>query len=271
MHGTAFAGTQRRTRRTSTGNLRTRTLENWLARDWTSGRGTHGPSSRCAHLSNRRDRSGRRSFVHRPRPRLRNNHARRRRLRRPGNDRRSGGTWRNRSLWRCRCGDRGRCRRGRSNDGHWWRRYRTRWRGYWRRYDSRGSSRLLDGGHNYRRRCGRRRNRSGNCRRCRRWSWSCHRRRSNYRLNDNWWRCRPRWRSRSFLLLRDGLQHITRPGNVRQVDFGLDFFFTAQRPRGFRRRGWRFGRAAQVDPYFFRFMLFQRTGMGLLLRHSDER
>jgi len=71
--------------------------------------------------------------------------------------------------------------------------------------------------------------------------------------------------------LRDGLQHISRPGDVRQIDFGLDFFFAAQRARGTRRRRLRFGRAAEVDPHFFRFMLLERTGMGLLLRHPDER
>jgi hypothetical protein len=58
---------------------------------------------------------------------------------------------------------------------------------------------------------------------------------------------------------------------MRQIDFGFDFFFTAQRARGTRRRRLRFGRASDVDSYFFRFMLLERTGMRLLLRHSDER
>jgi hypothetical protein len=57
---------------------------------------------------------------------------------------------------------------------------------------------------------------------------------------------------------------------MRQINLGLDFFFAAQRARGPRRR-LRFGRAADVGPYFFRFMLLERTGMGLLLRHSDDR
>jgi hypothetical protein len=58
---------------------------------------------------------------------------------------------------------------------------------------------------------------------------------------------------------------------MRQIDLGLDFFFAAQRTRRAGRRRLRFGRAAEVDPHFFGFMLLERTGMGLLLRHSDER
>jgi hypothetical protein len=71
--------------------------------------------------------------------------------------------------------------------------------------------------------------------------------------------------------LRNGFEHIAGTGDVRQIDLGLDFFFAAQRARGAGRRGLRFGRAADVQPYFFRFMLLERTGMGLLLRHPDER
>jgi len=69
--------------------------------------------------------------------------------------------------------------------------------------------------------------------------------------------------------LRDGFQHIAGPGDVRQIDLGLDFFFAAQWARGPGRRRLRFGRAADVRPHFFRFMLFDRTGMRLLLRHPD--
>jgi hypothetical protein len=58
---------------------------------------------------------------------------------------------------------------------------------------------------------------------------------------------------------------------MRQIDLGLDFFFAAQYTRGPGRRCLRFGRAAEVEPHFFRFMLLERTGMGLLLRHPDER
>ena len=108
------------------------------------------------------------------------------------------------------------------------------------------------------------------CWRRRRWSCGrCRRRRS--RLGRNRRRCRSnRGRSR-FLLLRDCFQHISRPGDVRQIDLGLDFFFAALSARGAGRRGLRLGRPTEVGPYLFRFMLLERTGMGLLLRHPDDR
>ena len=58
---------------------------------------------------------------------------------------------------------------------------------------------------------------------------------------------------------------------MREIDLGLDFFFAAQwtgLPGRLRRR---IGRAAEVRPYFFCFMLLKRAGMGLLLSHPDER
>jgi hypothetical protein len=58
---------------------------------------------------------------------------------------------------------------------------------------------------------------------------------------------------------------------VRQINLGFYFFFAAQDARCARRRRLRFGRAADVGSYFFCFMLLQRTGMGLLFRHPDER
>jgi hypothetical protein len=58
---------------------------------------------------------------------------------------------------------------------------------------------------------------------------------------------------------------------VRQVDLGLDFFFAAQKARGLGGRRRPFRPAAEVGPHFFRFVLLQRTGMGFLLRHTDER
>ena len=77
--------------------------------------------------------------------------------------------------------------------------------------------------------------------------------------------------SRSFLLLRDRFQNISRPGDVRQVDLGFDFFFATQRAR--RLRGLRrpFRATAEMRPYFFRFVLFEGAGVGLLLRDSDKR
>jgi len=73
-----------------------------------------------------------------------------------------------------------------------------------------------------------------------------------------------------FFLLRDGSEHIPRPGDVRQIDLGLDFFFAVRRARGFGRRRLLFGRAAHVSAHLLRFMLFKRTGMRLFLGHADE-
>lgn len=70
---------------------------------------------------------------------------------------------------------------------------------------------------------------------------------------------------RGFLLLRDRAQHISRPRNMREVDLGLDLVFTASGTCGFRRAR-RLGSAAKMFPHQFRFVIFQRTGVRLLLR-----
>ena len=77
--------------------------------------------------------------------------------------------------------------------------------------------------------------------------------------------------SRRFPLVQYGFEHVSRMGDVRQVDLGFDFFFAAQRAGWLGPVSRRFGQAAEVGPHLFRFMLFERTGMGLLLGHSDER
>jgi len=107
-----------------------------------------------------------------------------------------------------------------------------------------------------RRRCGRRRW-SG------RGSW-----RRNYRPRYHR-RHGPRRRRNPLFLLRDRSQHISWPGDLRQIDLGLDFFFAAHRARGLRSRRRRFRRTADVDPHFIRFVILDGTGMGLLLRHPD--
>jgi hypothetical protein len=59
---------------------------------------------------------------------------------------------------------------------------------------------------------------------------------------------------------------------MRQINFGFDFFFASTGARigpASRRRTFRGG--ADVHTHLFRFMLFQRTGMRLLLGHPDER
>jgi len=133
-----------------------------------------------------------------------------------------------------------------------------------------------------------------------RW-WRCHRRdrRRHHRLRYDWCNHRPdacrrhghrrllrrslrhrqcRWTRRckrrrsSFLFLRDRSQHISWSGNMRQINFCLDFFFAATRARtrlASRRRPLR--RGADVHTYFLRFVLFQRTGVRLLLGHPYQR
>jgi hypothetical protein len=76
------------------------------------------------------------------------------------------------------------------------------------------------------------------------------------------------WRGCSLFPLRNRLQHISRPGDVRQVNLGFDFVFATQIAGG-SRRGSRFRGRTEVHPYFFCFEVFQRTGMGLLLGHPD--
>lgn len=126
------------------------------------------------------------------------------------------------------------------------------------------------------RRCRRNRGRNGWRRsshwrsgfRCRRWWWC------NHELRRRWRRGRTNRRRRNgnaFLLLRNRFQHIARTRDMRKINLGLDFFFAAQRPRGARRRRVRFRRPADVGPYFFCFVLLERTGMRLLLGDSDKR
>ena len=274
MHRTAFAGTERRARSSCSGrSLGTRALKNRL----TGNRATGGrpSSSGSAGLRSGRNRTRRRSFVYRARASLGNDHARSRRLWRRRCSRRGSGT-------RCRWRDLRSCR---STDG---RRSGRGWRDRRRRRRSGGargshgsgrrSGRLL----NYRRSdCGpgrsRRRNRRGRC-----WGRSGRRgrlgrrRRRNGRLCRNGRRDRAhdrpdRRRSSSFLLLGNCPQHVSGAGDMRQINLGFDFFFAAQRARGTRRGGLRFGRATDMCPHLFRFMLLDGTGMSLLLGHSDER
>ena len=276
MHGPAFAGTQR-ARRTSAGNLRTRTLKNWLPRHGTTGRRTHRRSSRrttgTCGWSDGRDRT-RRGFIYRTRPSLRNNHPRSRRLRSYRRSR-TRGDWSRRSCshwcrWRGSCGRRkyGRRRRGRT---------RRRWRNGQRRCRNYMCRRPLHRKHKLRRR----RRRNGRDDRRHRSCWRRYSRRcgpgcwngwngSNRFGRNRWWRCRARRRCDCFFLLRNCFEHISGAGNVRQINFGLDFFFAAKWTRGFGSRRLRFGRAANVGPHFYRFVLLDRTGVRLFLRHPDE-
>jgi hypothetical protein len=73
-----------------------------------------------------------------------------------------------------------------------------------------------------------------------------------------------------FLLLRDGAQYISRPRNMREVDLGLDLFFAASGTRGFGGTRRRVGSAAEMFSHQFRFVIFQRTGVRLLLRNAHR-
>jgi len=74
------------------------------------------------------------------------------------------------------------------------------------------------------------------------------------------------------LLADDGLQGISGLRDVREIDFGPDggAVFGAAGARG---PGGRLRLAAdtEVGSYFFRLVLFNRTGMRLLLGDSDQR
>jgi hypothetical protein len=57
---------------------------------------------------------------------------------------------------------------------------------------------------------------------------------------------------------------------VREIDLGLDFVFATRRARGGPGRGrLSFRQSAEVDSHLLGFVFFQRTGMRLLLGHSD--
>ena len=72
------------------------------------------------------------------------------------------------------------------------------------------------------------------------------------------WRLRSPTRRRRLscsLLLGDGAQHIAGPGNIRQVDLGLDAFFAACASRSSCRTRRRIGAAAEMLPHQVRFVI----------------
>jgi hypothetical protein len=71
------------------------------------------------------------------------------------------------------------------------------------------------------------------------------------------------------LLADNGFQDISRFGDVREVDLGLNFVaIRTYRTRRFTRRG-RFTAAVEVGPHFVSFVVFQGTRMGLFLGDSN--
>jgi hypothetical protein len=86
-----------------------------------------------------------------------------------------------------------------------------------------------------------------------------------------WWRnwpCRSSRRDSDTLLLADNsLQHIPGLRDTREINLGLDAFgFWARGASGFSGA---FTGATQTHADLLRFMLFQRTGMRLLLGHPN--
>jgi hypothetical protein len=72
--------------------------------------------------------------------------------------------------------------------------------------------------------------------------------------------------------LRDRLEHISRTGDVRQINFGFDFFFAPVGARtGLASRRGAIRGGADVHTHLLRFMLFQRTGVRFLLGHANDR
>jgi len=63
-------------------------------------------------------------------------------------------------------------------------------------------------------------------------------------------------------LLLNGAQHVSRAGDVREVDLGFDFFFAVGGTRSSPCGTWhRVGAAAEVLSHQVRFVIFQGTGV----------
>ena len=148
---------------------------------------------------------------------------------------------------------------------------RRRWSGNWRRDGRRRYGRRRS--HRDRRRRGFGRGRNRPWRSNRSWrSWRGRLRGRNGGLDfmgrrrRRTSRRRRRSRSRGLLLANDRLQHVSWLGNVRKIDLGLDLFRPGvARARCRLRRSVTIARTAEVRTHLFCFMLFEGTGMRLLL------
>jgi hypothetical protein len=70
------------------------------------------------------------------------------------------------------------------------------------------------------------------------------------------------------LLLANGIQNVARPGNIREVDLGLNFIAVNTAGTRVLGRGLRFALDAQVGAQLLRFVLFHGTGVRLLLSNA---
>jgi hypothetical protein len=73
------------------------------------------------------------------------------------------------------------------------------------------------------------------------------------------------------LLGADGVQNIARLGNMGEIYLGLDFVGISTAGASGPAGGLCFAGGVEVGPHFFRFVVFNGTGMSLLLRDSDHR
>ena len=71
------------------------------------------------------------------------------------------------------------------------------------------------------------------------------------------------------LLPRNLLQHITRLGDMRQINLCFDFVSVAARTRRARRRGLCVGSSAEMGPHLLCFVLLDRTRMRLFLSDAN--
>jgi hypothetical protein len=70
------------------------------------------------------------------------------------------------------------------------------------------------------------------------------------------------------LLLADRIQNVAWPGNIGEIDFGLNLIAIDAAGARLFCRALRFAAGAQVNAHLLRFVLFNRTGVRFLLRNA---
>jgi hypothetical protein len=70
------------------------------------------------------------------------------------------------------------------------------------------------------------------------------------------------------VLLANGIQNVARPGNMREVDLGLNSIAIDAAGASVPGSALCFARPAQVRAHLLRFVLFHGTGVRLLLRDA---
>jgi hypothetical protein len=66
-------------------------------------------------------------------------------------------------------------------------------------------------------------------------------------------------------LLADGIQNVTRPRDIGEIDFGLNLIALCAAGARLLRRGLRFAGGTQIGAHLLRFVFFHGTGVRLLL------